>query len=66
MNIRRATQHYETWLGEHLTLIPNDLATKHTNMADTLFPFFRRDLLSLGSGVATRLRRSGQGASGTG
>jgi hypothetical protein len=41
MNIKRATQAYEAWLGEQLTLVPNDLATKHTKMADALFPFLR-------------------------
>src|SRR4051812_35752048 len=41
MNINRATQAYETWLGEQLTLLPDDLTYKHTKMADALFPFFR-------------------------
>ena len=41
MNINRATREYETWLGEHLTLVPDDLTSKHTKMADALFPFLR-------------------------
>ena len=41
MNINRATRQYETWLGEQLTLVPDDLATKHAKMADALFPFLR-------------------------
>jgi len=30
MNINRATRQYETWLGEQLTLVPDDLISKHT------------------------------------
>jgi hypothetical protein len=41
MDINRATRQYETWLGGHLTLVPDDLAYKHTKMADALFPFLR-------------------------
>ena len=41
MNINRATREYETWLGEHLTLLPHDLTSKHTKMADAIFPFLR-------------------------
>ncbi len=41
MNINRATRQYEIWLGEHLTLVPDDLTDKHTKMADAVFPFLR-------------------------
>jgi uncharacterized protein DUF2252 len=41
MNIRRATREYEAWLGQHLTLVHEDLTRKHTQMANALFPFLR-------------------------
>ena len=41
MNINRATRQYEIWLGEHLTLVPDDLTDKHTKMAAAVFPFLR-------------------------
>jgi Uncharacterized protein conserved in bacteria (DUF2252) len=41
MNINSATRQYETWLGEHLTLVPDNLTYKHTKMADAVFPFLR-------------------------
>ena len=47
MNIKRATRAYKTWLDEQLTLVPDDLATKHTKMADALFPLFRATCLAL-------------------
>ncbi|MGI8990926.1 MAG: DUF2252 family protein [Bryobacteraceae bacterium] len=41
MDIRKATQSYEDWLGKRLTLIPADLATKHQAMTSAPFPFLR-------------------------
>jgi hypothetical protein len=41
MNIVKATRRYETWLGQHTTLVRPDLRLKHQRMADSPFPFFR-------------------------
>ena len=41
MNIVKATRRYETWLGQHTTLVKPDLRLKHQRMADSPFPFFR-------------------------
>ncbi len=41
MNIEKATQSYEAWLAERTTLVPADLAFKHTQMATSIFPFLR-------------------------
>jgi hypothetical protein len=41
MNIVKATSRYETWLGQHTTLVKPDLRLKHQRMADSAFPFFR-------------------------
>jgi hypothetical protein len=41
MNIVKATRRYETWLGQHTTLVRPDLRLKHLRMADSPFPFFR-------------------------
>jgi hypothetical protein len=41
MNIVKATRHYETWLGQHTTLVRPDLRLKHQRMAESPFPFFR-------------------------
>ncbi|MDQ6663734.1 MAG: DUF2252 domain-containing protein [Acidobacteriota bacterium] len=41
MDIRKATESYENWLGKRITLIPADLATKHESMASAPFPFLR-------------------------
>jgi hypothetical protein len=41
MNIVKATSRYETWLGQHTTLVRPDLRLKHQRMADSPFPFFR-------------------------
>ncbi|HLH20049.1 MAG TPA: DUF2252 family protein [Bryobacteraceae bacterium] len=41
MNIVRATQRYEAWLGKHLTLIERDLEAKHEAMRSAAFPFLR-------------------------
>jgi len=45
-NTRRSTIHdatasYETWLGQHVTLIPEDLDRKHEAMRSAPFPFLR-------------------------
>jgi hypothetical protein len=54
MNIKRATRAYETWLGEHLTLVSDDLASKHAKMAGALFPFLRTtSIAGLKSGYAS-------------
>ncbi len=41
MNIQKATQEYEAWLGERTTLVKADLDFKHTQMATGVFPFLR-------------------------
>ena len=41
MNIVKATRRYETWLGQHTTLVRPDLRLKHQRMAESPFPFFR-------------------------
>jgi len=41
MNIKKATQRYETWLERHLTIIPEDLEAKHKAMHAEPFPFLR-------------------------
>jgi hypothetical protein len=41
MNIKQATEAYETWLGSRTTLIPADLELKHQRMAESPFPFLR-------------------------
>jgi len=39
--IQEATAAYESWLGGHITLLPEDLAHKHAAMASGVFPFLR-------------------------
>jgi hypothetical protein len=41
MNIVKATLRYETWLGQHTTLVRADIRLKHQRMAESAFPFFR-------------------------
>lgn len=41
MNIHTATASYESWLGKHLRIIPEDLDLKHKAMAGDVFPFLR-------------------------
>jgi hypothetical protein len=41
MKIKKATKKYEAWLGERLSLIPADLALKHSRMEEAPFPFLR-------------------------
>jgi len=41
MNIVKATQHFETWLGLRTRLDKKDLRFKHERMQAGLFPFFR-------------------------
>ena len=41
MNIQQATREFETWLSSHISLVAEDLAVKHFQMADGIFPFFR-------------------------
>jgi hypothetical protein len=41
MDIVTATEQYEAWLGQHVTLVEEDLATKHTQMAENAFSFLR-------------------------
>jgi hypothetical protein len=41
MNIVKATQSYEAWLGKRITLLPADLHRKHAAMAEDVFPFLR-------------------------
>jgi hypothetical protein len=41
MNIFKATEDFEHWLGGQLPIIRQDLALKHQHMAEAAFPFFR-------------------------
>jgi len=41
MNIKKATDQYETWLGRHLQILEPDLKLKHTQMRAAVFPFLR-------------------------
>jgi len=41
MRIKKATKKYETWLAKSITIIPADLALKHTRMAEDPFQFLR-------------------------
>jgi Uncharacterized protein conserved in bacteria (DUF2252) len=41
MNIFKATADFERWLGHRLPIIRQDIALKHTHMAEAVFPFFR-------------------------
>jgi hypothetical protein len=41
LDIEQATQGYEAWLGNRITLIPADLKLKHQRMAEGPFPFLR-------------------------
>src|ERR1700683_1987858 len=41
MNIRKATEKYEKWLGRHLRIVKADLLFKHEQMATAPFPFLR-------------------------
>lgn len=41
MNIRKATELYEAWLGKQLTILPADLQRKHVAMAEDHFSFLR-------------------------
>jgi len=41
MNIHKATERYESWLGRHLRLIQGDLDLKHKEMRAEPFPFLR-------------------------
>src|SRR5579872_3152805 len=41
MNIVKATQRYEEWLGRHTKLVKPDLRLKHQRMAEAIFPFLR-------------------------
>ena len=41
MNIHKATQDYEDWLGERTTLVKADLDFKHDQMKTGVFPFLR-------------------------
>ena len=41
MRIQKATKKYEAWLAKNLTIVPADLALKHTRMAADVFEFLR-------------------------
>jgi hypothetical protein len=41
MRIKKATKKYETWLAKNITILPADLALKHTRMAEDPFQFLR-------------------------
>ena len=41
MRIKKATKKYEAWLAKSITIIPADLALKHTRMAEDPFQFLR-------------------------
>jgi uncharacterized protein (DUF2252 family) len=41
MNIVKATERFEEWLGRHTRLVKADLRLKHERMAEAVFPFLR-------------------------
>jgi hypothetical protein len=41
MRIQKATKKYEAWLAKSITIVPADLALKHTRMAADMFQFLR-------------------------
>jgi hypothetical protein len=41
MNIVKATDKFEEWLGRHIHVVKADLKLKHQRMAESLFPFMR-------------------------
>src|ERR1700736_2408674 len=41
MDIRTATEKYESWLADHLVIVPEDLTEKHKLMAENEFAFMR-------------------------
>ena len=41
MNIEKATQKYELWLGKRIPLLKRDLDLKHQSMREAVFPFLR-------------------------
>ena len=41
MNIVKATDRFEEWLGRHTKLVKPDLRLKHERMAEAVFPFLR-------------------------
>ena len=41
MNIQQATRRYERWLAQHIEIVRDDIALKHTMMASGAFPFLR-------------------------
>jgi len=41
MNIKEATESYESWVATQTQLIPADIELKHTQMASAVFPFLR-------------------------
>jgi hypothetical protein len=41
MNIKKATERYEDWLGHRLRILPQDLDLKHQQMRSAPFPFLR-------------------------
>ncbi len=62
MNIFKATQDFEQWLAKRLPVVRQDVALKHTLMAEAPFPFLPRHVLPLASALARSLRRLGQGS----
>jgi len=41
MKIKKATKRYEAWLAERLTILPADIALKHSRMSEAPLPFLR-------------------------
>ena len=41
MNVVKATQKFETWLGDHISIVKPDLRLKHQAMAQNVFSFLR-------------------------
>jgi hypothetical protein len=41
MDIKAATKDYEEWAGKHIPLIPEDIESKHAQMTESVFSFFR-------------------------
>ena len=41
MNIVKATNQFERWLGQHIPVVKRDLSFKHQHMAETPLSFLR-------------------------
>jgi len=61
MNILQATKSYEKWMRRHTTIVESHLRSKHQQMKEDLFLFFRETFLWWAQLWPENLRRSAQG-----